>query len=124
MAAYVPEGEPAGRFRRVALLSNGGLQAEDRHGNEIRFNPAWQFESLLPAPDRRMVQSLSMGGRTATFSYTIDHDGTVVIAAAALGQDQPNSRPTGRIEYEYDAAGRLCSVQRPHDAPSKRLACR
>ncbi|MBL7040046.1 MAG: hypothetical protein ISR77_15520 [Pirellulaceae bacterium] len=117
---YVPDHENTSRFRVMAILANGGLQLVDRHGNEIRFDPGGRFESMLPAPDRRMVRSISMGGQKATFNYTINHEGQVVIASAALSEAKLAAIPTHVVRYEYDAQGRLNRVCRPEQRVARR----
>ncbi|MFW6106616.1 MAG: hypothetical protein ACOC8H_00490 [bacterium] len=113
---YVPEDAAASRFRVAALLSNGALELLDRHGNQIRLTRGWDFDSVLPAPERRMVRSVSMGGRRITFGYTLDAQGQVVIATAAVSQDKPDADSTWVVRYEYDDAGRLCRVRPPGDS--------
>jgi YD repeat-containing protein len=113
VAGYVPEHDRTSRFQLLALLSNAGLQLLDRHGNETRFDPGWRFQSVLPSRDRRLVRSMSMGGQRVTFRYTVDHDGEVVIATAALSEDGQEDRSTCVVRYDYDEQGRLCRVRRP-----------
>lgn len=75
---------------------------------------------MLPAPDRRMVRSISMGGQKATFNYTINHEGQVVIASAALSEAKLAAIPTHVVRYEYDAQGRLNRVCRPEQRVARR----
>jgi hypothetical protein len=109
----LPDSGQSSRFQHVALLSDAGLRLADKHGNQVRFNPAWRFESMLSCRDRRMVRSVTMGGRRETFHYTIDNEGQVVVASAALSDDTESARPTYVVHYEYDGEGRLCRVDRP-----------
>lgn len=98
-------------YRLAALLSNTGLQLVDKHGNESVFDSYWKFESMRPSRSRRLVQSVSMGGQTARFRYTVDGTGEVMIAAAFLSEDGPKARPTHVVRYEHDDQGRLCRVR-------------
>jgi len=110
---YVPDDARASRFRVAALLANGGLEVRDQHGNRIRLTPGWDFDSILPAPERQMVRSVSMGGRRVTFGYTLDAQGQVVIATATVAGDARRAGSTWIVRYEYDDDGRLCRVRRP-----------
>jgi hypothetical protein len=115
IAAYQPENTSTSRFARVALLTNGGLQMTDRHGHEVRFDPAWNFHSLLPARDEAVVRSMTMGHRRITFGYSLDHQGRVVIATAALSEDKRYAPPTYIVRYGHDEVGRLCRIEHPDD---------
>lgn len=101
VVGYVPENEKASRFRQLALLSNRGLELRDKHGNVIRFDCGWDFEAVLPFPKRSMVRTMTMGGQRTTFSYTIDCDGRVVIATAAVCEDSPDAGADYVVRYEY-----------------------
>ena len=113
IAAYLPEDEAMSRYRVAAMLTNGGLQLVDKHGNEIRFTSGGRFESALPAREQHVVRSIAMGDRKVTFGYTIDHDGRVIIATAGLSQDKLYAPPTYVVRYDYDDIGRLCRVRHP-----------
>lgn len=113
---YVPQDTGASRFRLLALLTNGGLQLADIHGNEIRFDPDWKFKSMLPCCEQRMVRAMSMGRWKATFGYTIDHTGRVMIASASLSGSKPRAQPTHFVLYQHDDEGRLARVR--HSTPS------
>lgn len=119
-AAFVPKDTETSRFQQLALLSNGGLLLADNHGNEVRFDPRWRFDSMRPALDCDMVRTISMGNRKTIFNYTISHDGRVVIASAALSEDSRYARPTWVARYEYDQEGRLCRVRRPESTVAAR----
>jgi len=109
---YVPNEGRTSRFRIAALLTNGGLELLDRHGNRIRLTPGWDFDAIRPAPDAQIVRSVSMGGHKVKFAYTLDRLGRVVIATAAFCPDKPRAVPEYIVRYEHDEDGRLCRVER------------
>jgi hypothetical protein len=113
LPGYVPADATSSRFRVVALLSNGGLQIVDRHGNQIRLDRGWDFDSILPPRERQLVRSVTMGGHRVDFNYTLDGQGHVVIATAAVAEDKPQTGSVWGVRYEYDDQGRLCRVRPP-----------
>jgi hypothetical protein len=121
-AGYRPANDAASRFPFLSLLSNGGLQMTDSRGNQVRFDPGWDFESLLPAPEQQMVRRVVMGNRQVTFGYTINQQGEVVIATSAVADNVPHAAPSWVVRYEYDAENRLCRVRHPGDAVAESAA--
>lgn len=110
---YVPAGPETSRFNIVAILTNGGLELTDKHGNRIRLTPGWGFDSLHPSPKSQMVRAITTAGRRVRFGYTLDGQGRVVIATAAVAEDESDTGATAIVRYRYDVDGRLCRVERP-----------
>ncbi|MCS7305598.1 MAG: hypothetical protein NZ602_10890, partial [Thermoguttaceae bacterium] len=117
---YVPEKKADSRYRLLALVSDGSLHLVDRHGNQVRFTAGWDFEAMLPSPDRPLVRSIQMGGQKVEFAYTLSPDGQMVVAMGKLIQTGPQQAETAicTLRYEYDTQGRLCNVVRHSPAGS------
>jgi hypothetical protein len=120
LPGYMPSHEKTSRFQLLAILSNGGLQLIDKHGNEAMFDPGWKFARMLPSHKQRIVRSISMGGKKVTFGYTINGAGKVIIASSSLSANTQGAPVTHVIQYEYDREDRLCRVRhsdttKPHN---------
>jgi CRP-like cAMP-binding protein len=118
---YFPDSASTSRFRTAALLTNGGLQLEDRHGNTITLDPAWKFRALRPDFRAGLVQSVAMADQTARFRWTIDGTGRVVVASAELTMGKDASQPSQIVRYHYADDGRLARVTRSDPTHPRRV---
>ncbi len=121
IAGYVPKNKDGSRAQLLAILSDGSFQLLDRHGNEFRFDGAGRFRFLLPGQKRRMLRSVTEGGRSIEFQYALAVDGALVIQKASMFEGSTGQSALS-VNYVYGQDGRLARVERSTRKSGRRVA--
>jgi len=108
IAGYIPENKKDSRFRILAIMTDASFRLLDRHGNEMSFDSAGDFDSC-ESTGKPVIRSISQGRYRVDFKYTVDPDGNLIVSASYLTAENENM-PIYIVHYQYDSAGRLIGM--------------
>jgi hypothetical protein len=115
---YAPQ-DQAGRFRFLALMTNGSFRLLLKDGAEIPLDRSGVFLGKGSLPDHPLAKAISLGSQKITFAYTFGKTGNILISQAIWHQGEKGVAPVCVAKYEYDDEGRLARVTGPQTGIAK-----
>ena len=111
--------DQAGRFRFLALMTNGSFRLLLKDGAEIPLDRSGVFSGKVSLPDHPLAKAISLGSQKITFAYTFGKTGNTLISQAIWHQGEKGVAPVCVAKYEYDDEGRLARVTGPQTGIAK-----